>query len=345
MDRKVIALIAVLLILSLGVYFSFGKKTTTTKKTDEQSENIRGNGMTPTDNNLYPMGIPTDIWDSALSNFDGKGKKNYDELIDGLRTGEIVFTWEIWSLRRNCPPEFTGPQCDATLIAYLDKNYNSPEREKLKELFESYFKYEAEVRTLQVPENATFEERYEILKNKRRDLLGKEKTELLFGLEETQVSFIEASQNFFTSTKNLPPSERVKKFDELKKKVYGGYLQAVEKREDPFDRYQTELELREKEFIGLSVEDKEKKLYSLEVKYFGKEKADLMAKTRKEEQDYTSKIENYKKIEEDFLKSNSGLKPEEKERKLKELRIKHLGEEEAESYKNRLQFEEETKNL
>jgi lipase chaperone LimK len=122
-------------------------------------------------------------------------------------------------------------------------------------------------------------------------------------------------------------------------------LQAVEKREDPFDRYQTELELREKEFIGLSVEDKEKKLYSLEVKYFGKEKADLMAKTRKEEQDYTSKIENYKKIEEDFLKSNSGLKPEEKERKLKELRIKHLGEEEAESYKNRLQFEEETKNL
>jgi hypothetical protein len=322
-----------------------GKNASSSKKSNEQSKNIKGNGTTPTDSNLYPLGIPSTIWDSALSNFEGKDKKNYTELIDGLKSGDIIFTWEIWALRRNCPSELTGAQCDAVLIAYLDKNYSPTESAKLKELFESYFNYEAEVRTMKISESAKFEERYEMLKKMRRNIMGAEKAELLFGLEESQVNYIQATQNYFASTKNQSPNERVKNFEEVKKKVFGGYLSAVERREDPYDRYQFEIELREKELVGLSSTEKEKKLFALETKYFGKQKAELMAKTRKEEQDYALKIENYKKIEEDFLKSNSNLKPDEKERKLKELRVKHLGAEEAEMYKNRVQFEEETKNL
>lgn len=344
MDRKVIIFLALFILIASGIYFIISTKT---KVQDKNSmENLQNdNKMQPSSDNVYPLGTPTDIWESALSNFDGHAKKNYEELIEGLRTGEIVFTWEIWALRRNCPPDFIPSQCDATLLAFIDKNYDSPEKETLKDLIESYLKYEKEVRNLQVPENATFTERYDLIKNKRRELLGREKSELLFGLEESQISFIEATQNYYTSSKNLPPIERVQKYNDLKKKTYGGYLQAVEKREDLYDNYRVELELREKEFEGLKPEDKEKKLYALELRYFGKEKADLLVKERKAENEYTAQIDRYKKIEEDFLKSNAGLKPDDKAKKLKELRVKHLGEEEAERYQNRTQFEEETRDL
>lgn len=343
MNKKTIIFSGLFLLIGLGLYLIFGNNSSNRKKTGNAL--LQGKQMSPTDDNLYPMGIPADIQESALSNFDGDDKKSYNELMDGLRTGDIVFTWEVWALRRKCPAEFNASQCNAALIAFIDKNYSSPEKEKLRELFESYFSYESEIHKMHIPESTAFAARYEMLKNKRREVLGKERSELFFGLEESQVGFIEAAQNHFKSTKDLPPDERVKKYLEMKKNNYGVYLTAVERREDPFDNYRYEIELREKEFAGLKADEKEKRLYALEVKFFGKEKADRMAKSRAEENEFSAKIENYKRIEEDFLKNIATLKPEEKEKKLQELRVKHLGAEEAENYKNRVKFEEETKNL
>lgn len=344
MDKRIGFIVAGILVILIGAYFLFGNKTSSSKKETTQQESQTTKIQT-TDDNLHPLGDQTSLWDEALSPFQGNEKKDYLELIEELKTGKINFVWEVWALRRNCPKDYSPSQCDATLIAYIEKNYSSPDKEKIIDLFRSYFKYEDEVRNLKMPENVTFDERYEILKKKRKETLGQDKAELFFGMEEAQVSFIEASKNFMASTKNLSGSERVKKYEELRKKVYGPYNEAIAGREDSFQHYQTELELREKDLSGLSEAEKDKKIAALEIQYFGKEGAERMAKARKEIAEHQAKFTDYEQKEKEFLAANPNLSEKDKEQKLKELRVKALGEEEAEAYAKREKYEEEIKNI
>lgn len=344
MDKKVsIGIIALALVLVIS-YLVFGgnpskKKTPQNVSGDMQDSKEIGNSTT------QPFGDQSGLWDEALSPFQGTEKKGYLELIADLKSGKVNFTWEVWALRRNCPADYTPSQCDETIYKFLDTNYSSPDKEKMKELFKAYFQYEDEARKMEFPKDLSFQERYEILKQRRRNIVGEEKAELFFGMEEAQVAFIPAVKNFIDSTKNMNPDERVKKYEDLRKKTYGSYLDAVTSREDSFDHYQTEISLREKELAGLGAEEKEKKLASLQTKYFGKDGAERIAQANKELAAQNKKISDYEKAEQEFLSSNNGISEKDKEQKLKELRIKMLGEEDAESYARQKQYEAEISSI
>ncbi|BDA79853.1 hypothetical protein LPTSP3_g27830 [Leptospira kobayashii] len=342
MDKKNIFIISGLALVVVISVFFLSKKLGNSKDNSSYTESGSPDGSS--DPNLNPLGSSSQFWDEALSPFRDEEKKSYLELVGDLQSGKINFVWEIWALRRKCDPSYKAEQCNATLLAYIDANYESPDKEKIKDLFESYFKYETAIHQLEIPASTSFEDKYEILKAKRKQVLGDEKEELIFGMEEAQVQFMEGSRNFIVSSKNMSPEDRVRKYQDLKKKTYGSYYESVVGREDKFDHYQTEIELREKEFAGLNAEEKEKKLATLETKYFGKERAAAMAKVRKEESDEKHKISDYEKQEKEFLSQNSSLSASEKEKKLKELRVKILGEEEADAYARRAQLEKETGN-
>ncbi|TGN20662.1 lipase secretion chaperone [Leptospira idonii] len=345
MDKKNIFIITgIALVFAISVFFlarSFGSSEDSKTNTESGEMNENSNP------NLNPLGnASSEFWDEALSPFREEEKKSYLEILSDLQSGKINFVWEVWALRRKCDKNYTADQCNAVLLAYVDANYDSPDKEKIRDLFESYFKYEAAMHRLEIPYTTSFEDKYEILKSQRKQILGDEKHDLIFGMEESQVNFMEGSRNFIVSSKNMSPEERVRKYQELKKKTYGSYYDSVVSREDKFDHYQTEIELREKEFQNLGPEDKEKKLNTLEVKYFGKERAAAMAKDRKEEADAKLRISEYEKQEKEFLNQNASMSASEKERKLKDLRIRVLGsEEEADAYARRAQFEKETQQL
>jgi hypothetical protein len=300
---------------------------------------------TTRDERIYALGMDNNIWDEALTPFNEENKKSYLEILEDLNSGKINFVWEVWAMRNKCPKDYTPSQCDATILAYIDRNYTGVDRDKLKDLYTSYFKYEDEIRKFQLSHEMDFVEKYELIREKRRSLLGDEKSKLIFGMEEAQVDFIEGSHNFIKSTKNMKPDERVKKYEELRKKTYGSYYENMMKREDRFDHYTTEIQLRESEMEGLSPEEKEAKLAQLEVKYFGKEKAELIAKARQEEKAEQSKFSLIQKEEEELLKKYPNLSEKEREKKIQEIRVNILGKEDAEMYTRRIKFEEETKNL
>jgi hypothetical protein len=345
MDKKNILIYSVIGLIAVLAFFFISRNLSNDSKQGLGVDNTDTSEMTQ-DPNLHPLGNQSQFWDQALSPFRDEEPKSYLEILDDLKTGKINFVWEIWALRRKCDASYTAEQCNQTLLAYIDANYESPSKEKLRDLFEGYFKYEVAIHKLEISSDVKFEDRYEILKNKRRELLGDEKADLIFGMEESQVQFIEGSANFIQSSKSLSPDERVKKYEALKRKTYGSFYESVVGREDKYDHYQTEIALREKEFqSGISPEEKEKKLSALEIKYFGKEKAADLAKLRKDEAASAMKIQDYEKQEKDFLSNNPSLNPKDKEKKLLELRVKAFGQEEAEAYTRRKQFEEETKNL
>lgn len=344
MNQKLIIAAVVVAIIGLG-YFIFRSESSSSSSDNSIFEKSDSYSINPSDDNFYPLGQGSNIWDEALSPFQEENTKSYLEILSDLKSGKINFVWEVWALRDKCPKDYSPSQCDATIIAFIDANYDGSDRDKIKELYTSYFKYESDVRQLELPSNMNFEERYNKLREQRLKSLGSEKSELFFGMEEAQVNFMEGSHNFIQSTKNMNPDERVKKFEELRKKTYGPYFENVMSREDKFNHYETEILLRESEMQKLSNEEKEKKLASLELKYFGKEKAALIAKARLEEKKEQERYIDLAKKEEDLLKSYPNLSNKEKEMKVQELRSKILGKEEAEVYTRRLNFEKETSNF
>ena len=345
MDKKISIGIIVVALVLVGSYFIFGGNSPKKKSASGSNEEMQDGKSASSNETLSPMGDTTGLWEEALSPFQGTEKKGYLELVEDLKSGRVNFTWEVWALRRKCPEEYTAIQCDETIYKFLDTKFTSPDKEKMKELFKAYFQYEDEARKMEFPPNITFQERYEILKNRRRDIVGQEKADLFFGMEEAQVAFIPALKNFMDSTNNLPGPERVKKYEELRKKTYGSYLEAVTGREDSFDHYQTEISLREKELAGLSAEEREKKMTALQTKYFGKDGAERIAAANKELAAQNKKISDYEKAEQEFLSSNNGISDKDKAQKLKELRVKMLGEEDAESYSRQKLFEEESAKI
>jgi len=344
MNQKIIIAAIVLAIVGLGYYIfkSDDSNSNSVKSIFEKSDSY---SINPTDDNFYPLGQGTNIWDEALSPFQEDNKRSYLEILSDLKSGKINFVWEVWALRSKCPKEYSPSQCDATILAFIDANYDGTDRDKIKDLYTSYFKYESEVRQLELPSNMNFDERYDKLKEQRLKSLGSEKSDLIFGMEEAQVNFMEGSQNFIQSTKNMNPDERVKKFEELRRKTYGSYFENVMSREDKFNHYEIEIILRESEMQKLSPDEKEKKLSSLEVKYFGKEKSALISKARLEEKQEQQRYVDLTKKEEDLLKAYPNLSEKDKEAKIQELRSKFLGQEEAEVYSRRLKFEKETSNF
>lgn len=95
---------------------------------------------------------------------------------------------------------------------------------------------------------------------------------------------MEASANFIKNSANLSGDQRVKKYEEVKREVFGDMYEEMVKREDKFAHYQTELQLRENELSKLKPEEKEKFEYELQIKYFGKEAADKIQQSKKEAQ-------------------------------------------------------------
>lgn len=342
MEKKNIYILVIIGILAVASIYYLSRKLTSNESGSQNVVNGESSGSNQ-DTNLYPLGNQSRFWDEALSPFKDEEVKSYLELIEELRTGKINFVWEIWALRRKCAPDYTAEQCNSTLLAFIDKNYESPTKEKMRELFEGYFKYEVAMHKLEISADVKFEDRYEIIQKKRREILGNEKADLIFGMEEAQIGFMEGSANFIKTSKNMSPDERVRKYEELKKKNYGSYYESVVGREDKYEHYQNEIALREKEFSSnLSPEEKEKKIASLEIKYFGKDKAQELSKQRKEEESAKGKVTDYEKQERDFLSANASLSQKDKDKKLKEIRTKLLGEEEADAYQRRKQLEAET---
>lgn len=334
--KKIIIIVVLFLIFFLGLLF-FLKQDSSTNQSKSSLSPEEQMAM----ERISPLGTGEGFWEEAISPFREDKAKPYLELLDDLKSGRVNFVWEVWALRRKCKAEYTPDQCNATILAYIDSEYESPDKEKVKDLFLAYFRYEEEYRKWEQPTDLSFVELYEKIKAKRRDVL-EDKADLIFGMEESQVSFLEGSQNFIKQSANLPAEQRVKQFEDLKKKTYGTYYDSLVSREDKFDHYQLEMSLREKEFSAISdPKEKEKYLNRIETKYFGKERAANLAEERAKETKFKESISKYESKEKDFLRDNANLSATEKEKKLKDLRIQFLGsEEEADAYVRRKNIEE-----
>ncbi|MBE7413277.1 MAG: lipase chaperone [Leptospiraceae bacterium] len=310
---------------------------------DKKKDKFSMNSDSKEDLNIFPLGRGN--YDNQESLFGDNNSISYGEFIEKLKTGEINFVWEVWAMRGKCPENYGPEQCDNSILSYIDSHYQPPERDSMKNLFRSYFRYENEIRQMEINPNMSFEERYEILKKKRREILKNENADLIFGMEESKVEFMDAGKNFINTSRKMNGNDRVKNYETLKRKLYGSYYEAMVSREDKFDNFQTEILLREEELNKLNSQEKDSKIYNLQIKYFGKEVADKMQKAKEESLTEDNKIKDYEQKAQEFLSKNGSLSEKEKEEKLKDLRTQILGKEEGEAYVRRKAIEELDKSV
>ena len=329
----------ILLILSSLVYFFMKNKNSKVSTSRNGVESEIDKLTNEEISKIFPMGIPSEFGEEE-SVLETENLLNYNEFSDKLKSGEINFVWEVWKLRRLCPEDFKPNQCNDIILKHIDKSYTPPDNEQLKSLFKDYFRYEVAIRELELPSSNKFEEKYDLIKKKRHEILRDENSKLIFGMEEAKVEFLSVQKDFLESSKKLSGDDRVKGYEALKKKTYGAFYENMKSREDTYTNYQTEISLREDDLKKLSPEAQTAQTKAIQEKYFGKEGAERIQKSLEEASKEDKKIQDYEKKASEFLSQNSGLNPKEKEDKLQEIRVNLLGKEEADAYIRRKELEE-----
>ncbi|GBF42589.1 hypothetical protein LPTSP2_18790 [Leptospira ellinghausenii] len=285
--------------------------------------------------------------ESAKSIFSPDGQfLHFDEIIAKAKSGDLNLISELWNLRRQCPEGSTREQCHEYIKAFIQNEYSGEDAKKLLNLLTNYLKYEEAMVQLD-PSSKSFTnaERYEQIKQLRRKYFSKEDADLIFGLEEATADFSFNRKNFLEETKNLKADERIRLYEDYRKKSFGNYYNAVVSREPQYDKFETEMDLRQNELVKLSGTERESKEREVRIRYFGKDGNDRMEKVLREMKEEEERISKLEIEEKNLLKNYPNLSNAEKEKKLMELRIKTLGNKElAEEYTRRLEYENTLKN-
>ncbi|GBF50334.1 hypothetical protein LPTSP4_18590 [Leptospira ryugenii] len=331
-----IAFVSILVIL-LGVSYM-----NPSRQESESEENPNEKAISYFQNQEDGFFVDPFYLESAKSIFTGEGGfLSYEEIISKAKSGELNLIFELWNLRRQCPEGSTREQCHEYIKAFLQNQYSAEEAKKLIQMLTNYLKYEEAMANIDTSSQSyTNQEMYDTIKQMRRKFFSKEEAELIFGLEEATAEFSYNRKNFLEETKNLKAEDRLKSYEEFRKKTFGQYYKAIAEREPKYDKFETEMELRRNELTKLSAQERDTKEKEIRIRYFGKEGNERIEKVLKDMKEEEERITKLEKEEANFLKNNPNLSASERDKKLLEMRTQALGSKElAEEYGRRLEYE------
>ncbi|EMJ95496.1 lipase secretion chaperone [Leptospira alstonii] len=284
------------------------------------------------------------IVDTSRKIFDENGNwLSFDDLIQYASTGEVNLVSELWALRRQCPESAGYEQCNEIIRAFIADHYSGKDAEYLMKLFSGYLRYETTMKEFELPDKLSRTEKYELVKKKRKEFFSDNDAKLIFGMEDAEETYRESLSGFLKDTESLNGEQRMQRYEEFRKNVYGGYYNTLRKREPKYNTYETEMFLRENELERMSLSDRNGKTRNIREKYFGKDGADRMEAVYKEADEKEKKEKQTAQEEANWSGKNPNVRGDAKERALMEIRTKNLGKEEAEEYSRRLKYEEEIK--
>ncbi|AYV56555.1 hypothetical protein EFP84_14300 [Leptospira kmetyi] len=284
------------------------------------------------------------VVDTSRRIFDENGNwLSFDDLMHYAATGEVNLVSELWGLRRQCPENVVYEQCNEIIRAFIADHYTGKDAEYLMKLFSGYLRYETTMREYELSDKLSRAEKYEIVKKKRREFFSENDAKLIFGMEESEETYRDSLGGFLKDTESLSGDQRMARYEDFRKNVYGQYYNTVKTREPKYNTYETEMFLRDKELEKMSSSDRNTKTRTIREKYFGKDGADRIDAVYKEIEEREKKEKQTARDESAWLQKNSNVKGEARDKALMEIRIKNLGKEEAEEYSRRLKYEEEMK--
>lgn len=342
--RNILYTAAALLLVLTVIYLS---KPGDLSSPEEENPNDKAESFFRSQSDSDGYSVDPYYLEGAKTLFSPDGRfLNFEEIFERAKKGELNLVSELWALRRQCPEGSTREQCHEYIKAFLKNEFSEADANRLIGMLSNYLKYEEAMVNLDTTSKSFSNyEKYEQVKQLRRKIFSKEDADLIFGLEESTAEFSFNRKNFLEETKNLKSDERIRLYNEFRKKSFGPYYDAVITREPKFDRFETEMELRQSEYSKLPLKEREIKEKEIRIQYFGKDGNERMEKVLQEIKEEEEKISKLEVEEKKLLAKNPNLSTEEKERKLMELRTTVLGSKElAEEYSRRIEYERSLKN-
>lgn len=337
MQKKFIPFIAVGVLLVAGILYvllSGGGSEMPEKLPDHEFENWD-----------QPVGNAGQLTEEAFGMFDDPSQLTYDNLLAAAKSGKISLVSELWKLRRSCPKGMSRYDCNIRIRLFIKEKFPPPGGEHLVELLNKFLAYEETMAEFQIPSDLSYEERYELIKKKRREVFGSDDAHLVFGLEESKFQYTQNYKTFVADTKGLTGDEKLKQFEEMRKETLGDYYDATVEREPKFSVFEREMFFREDDMAKMEDGAKTEKTHEVRVKYFGEAGAARMAAVDQQIAQESESIKTLQAAEAEYMKNNSGVPDAEKEKELMELRVKYLGKEEAEAYTRRQKYAEAMEKL
>lgn len=322
----IVALVVVLTLILAIAYLSNDSEKDELSMPDHKFENWDA-----------PIANESQVTQDALNLFSDENPLTLNEIINAAQTGRISLVSELWRLRRKCPEDMSRYDCNIRIQKFLMERFFAPDNKRIADLFTRYLKYEEAVSQMEIPRHASMKERYDLLKEKRREIFG-EDADLVFGFEESRSSFREAYKIFKDDTIDLSGDERMAAYERFRREHYGQYYDSILAREPKFTKYDVEMEIRGSDLNEMGADSRTEKVQAIREEYFGKDGATRMATLDKELALQKQTTSAYETAERDFLANNPELNGEAKDKALLELRTKYMGKDEAEAYTRRMQL-------
>lgn len=248
-------------------------------------------------------------------------------VLAAVRAGKISLPHELTRFRAKCSEPENGEKCDAEIRAYLEE-FAEPDRSELVRLFKAFRSFENEMRAFGAasPELArlTPEEKYALLKKKRREILGADAADLLFGLEEAnhdyQKLIHQISSGEFAS---MLPDDRLRSLEKSRRRIFGAYYETLTERETSDSRLGLELLVRETDVAQLPAGERGRIVHALRVKYLGEERALKIKAAEETEQNRTAsqnaRLEKFLALEKE-IQSQISMSDEERRNRVEAAR-------------------------
>lgn len=261
---------------------------------------------------------------------------SWEELKSLALVGRINLVSKLWEIRRLCPKGSTPVYCDQIVETFINERYPPPANTELLELFHSYQKYEERSKTEQQADGLSLNEKYETVREIRKQMFSSENHKLLFGFEESSYDYHNALTSLLNEKNSLSGFEKEEKWKDLQTQMLDEYKDAYLEQQEPFDQYQIAEKIFDNE---INSENGSALRQKIREDYFGADAAKRMSAVDAQLEQEKQKITDYEKVEQAFLINNEYLSDQEREESLMQLRIEHLGKDAAEEYTRRKSLE------
>ncbi len=211
---------------------------------------------------------------------------------------------------------------------YLHSQFTESEAQRLFEIYKKYLKCEMEIGTnrkyrAKIPDPKLILALLYKIQNVRRDRLGKEMADALFGSEVKEREYL-LRRAIIIGDKTLYGKEKENSLQELKSDMWDKAVISIGEDTNPYNRYQLKLLVYQKDLSELDGEKRKIKIEEFRKDFFSKEQV----KRLREVDDHISKekenMERYRAAEKEILDSRNITK-EEKDERIKALQEKFFG--------------------
>jgi lipase chaperone LimK len=220
---------------------------------------------------------------------------------------------------------------------YLNSQFGESEAKKLFEIYQKYLECQIKISNDSKYKGKTPDPKHLLsllytIQNFRREKLGKETADALFGREVKENEYL-LRKALIIGDNMLYGKEKESRLQQLKDDMWDGDVISMLEDTNPYNRYQLKLQLYRRDLSALGEKEREIKIEEFRKEFFSKEQIKRLHDVDKQFTLEKQNMERYREAEQKILDLRD-MPQEEKNKRIKSLQDEFLGKE-AEAFRRR----------